>query len=375
MKKILQIVPCLELGGTEAFIMNNYRVLDRSQYQFDFMVFREKEYPYLDEIERLGGHVYYSGVPSLRNAWKFVKQFKKIVEEGGPYIAVHSHANIDNALPMWAAFVCKIPIRVSHSHDTSGKNVDFLRQPWYRTKEYLIKKYATSLLGCSEAAGNYLYGEKLFSAKGKVIPNGIDVRKFLDDRKSLVEMEKKEWKISKECPLIVGNITRFEQKKNSLFTIKVFKKILDSVPEAVLIMGGPDGGLLEQCKELADDLNIRDNIRFIGKRRDIPIWLKMIDIYLFPSLYEGLGISILEAQASGCFCAVSDGVATEADQGIESMIYISLKKDEKQWSQEILDQYFLWQRPTNDVIMSKFVESGFEIREAHRSLMEVYDGK
>ena len=103
MKKILQIVSCLELGGTEAFIMNNYRALDRSKYQFDFAVFIEQDYPYLDEISQLGGNVYFLGTPSLKNALKFIKRFKEVVDEGGPYVAVHSHVNIDNAIPLYAA--------------------------------------------------------------------------------------------------------------------------------------------------------------------------------------------------------------------------------------------------------------------------------
>lgn len=375
MKKILQVVSCMELGGTEAFIMNNYRALDRSEYQFDFLIFCEKEYPYLDEIKKLGGRVFFSGMPSFKNLLRFTKRFKEIVRQGGPYSAVHSHVNIANGIPLFVSYLCNIPIRISHSHDTSGNEPGFLKKPWYLIKKALIKKYATEYLACSKAAGDYLYGEKLFSEKGKVIPNGINVNLFLDEKQPEVELLKNEFSIVKNCPLIVGNISRFEEKKNSLFTIKVFEKILDYVPEAVLLMGGPDGGQLENCKRLTKEFGIEKNVRFIGKRVDIPVCLKLIDIYLFPSLFEGLGIVLLEAQASGCFCVASDGVSTEADRGLNSVHYISLQKNETEWALEILEKYKDWKKPKAQEIVKKFNESGFEISEAHKRLTEVYDGK
>lgn len=375
MKRILQIVSCMELGGTEAFIMNNYRALDRSEYQFDFIIFCEKEYPYLDEIKKMGGRVFFSGVPSFKNLHKFMKYFKGIIVRNGPYIAVHSHVNIGNGIPLFTSYLCNIPVRISHSHDTSGNESGFLKKPWCLIKKALIKKYATNILACSKEAGDYLYGEKSFSEKGKVIPNGINVSLFLDEKKSEVELLKKEFSIEESCPLIVGNISRFEEKKNSLFTIKIFNKILDSVPKAVLIMGGSDGGQLEDCKLLVKEFGIEKNVRFIGKRSDVPICLKLIDIYLFPSLFEGLGIALLEAQASGCFCIASDGVSIEADRGLNSVHYISLKKDETKWAFEILEKYNAWEKPKKEEIVKKFTESGFEICEAHKRLMEVYDEK
>lgn len=375
MKKILQIVSCLELGGTEAFIMNNYRVLDRSEYQFDFAVFCEKEYPYSDEIKELGGHIFFLGVPSFKNMHKFIKRFKDIVDEGGPYAAIHSHVNIGNGIPLLAAYLCNIPVRVSHSHATSGNEMFFLKKPWYRIKKNLIKKYATAFLSCSEEAGEYLYGKGFFSEKGRVIPNGINVKSFFDNRNAEVKMLKEEFSVKENCPLIVGNISRFEENKNSLFTIKVFNRILDWVPEAILIMGGPDGGQLEECKKLVKKLKIEKSVRFIGKRTDVPICLKLIDIYLFPSLFEGLGIALLEAQASGCFCIASDGVSTEVDRGLNSVHFISLKKNETEWAKEIMESYNTWKEPDPKEILKKYIESGFEINEAHKHLMRIYNGK
>lgn len=374
-KKILQIVSCLELGGTEAFIMNNYRVLNRSEYQFDFAVFCEKDYPYSDEINQLGGHIYFVGTPSFYNIHKFIKHFKVVVAEGGPYVAVHSHVNIGNAIPLLAANLCGIPIRVSHSHATSGKDTSLIKKPWTCIKEHLIKKHATAFLSCSKEAGEYLYGKEFFSEKGSVIPNGIDVKSFLNERASEVEVLRKEFSIKENCPLVVGNISRFEEKKNSLFTVKIFNEILNRIPEAILIMGGPDGGQLEACKNLARILGIEKSVRFIGKRTDVPTCLKLIDIYLFPSLFEGLGIVLLEAQASGCFCAASDGVSTEVDQGLNSVRFISLKKNEAEWAKEIMESFNTWEKKLPEEILKKYIESGYEINESHEELMRIYNGE
>ena len=277
--------------------------------------------------------------------YKFIKRFKEIVDEGGPYAAIHSHVNIGNGIPLLAAYLCNIPVRVSHSHATNGNETVFLKKPWYRIKKNLIKKYATAFLSCSEEAGEYLYGKSFFSEKGIVIPNGINVKSFFDNRNAEVKMLKEDFLIKENCPLIVGNISRFDENKNSLFTVKVFNKILDWVPEAILIMGGPDGGQLEECKSLVKKLKIEKSVRFIGKRTDVPICLKLIDIYLFPSLFEGLGIALLEAQASGCFCIASDGVSTEVDRGLNSVHFISLKKNETEWAKEIIESYNTWNEP------------------------------
>ncbi len=375
MIRILHIVSCLERGGTEAFIMNNYRALNRSEYQFDFAVFYEKEYPYSDEIKKLGGRIFFLGMPSFKNIHKFIKRFKEIVDEGGPYAAIHSHVNIGNGIPLLAGYLCNIPIRVSHSHDTSGNKTVPFKKPWYWIKKYLIKKYATDFLSCSKEAGEYLYGKNFFSEKGRVIPNGIDVKSFFNESNSEIEMLKEKFSIKENCPLIVGNISRFEEKKNSLFTVKVFKRILDFAPEAILIMGGPDGGKLEDCKCLAKELEIEKSVRFIGQRTDVPTCLKLINIYLFPSLYEGLGIVLLEAQASGCFCVASDGVSSEVDRGLNSVHFISLKKCEAEWAKEIIENYNTWKKPEPREILKKYIESGFEINEAHKQLMRIYIGK
>lgn len=159
MTRVLQVVSCLELGGTEAFIMNHYRAMDPEVCQFDFMVFLEKDYPYLEEIRRMGGRVFFSGPPALGHIGAFLKSACRIMRENGPYDAVHSHVNIANGWVLLAAAMCGVPVRVSHSHDTKG-NEEPLPVRIYRCFEaLLIKACATRMLACGQEAGEYLYGK------------------------------------------------------------------------------------------------------------------------------------------------------------------------------------------------------------------------
>lgn len=136
--KILQVVSCLEKGGTEAYIVNNFRHIDRERFSFDFLVFVEKEYPYYtDIIHNLGGRIFFCGVPSLKRIPIFLYRIISVIKKYGPYQAVHSHVNIANSWVLVATKLAGVPIRISHSHDTSGKDSDtFLRKHIFGGKSY-----------------------------------------------------------------------------------------------------------------------------------------------------------------------------------------------------------------------------------------------
>lgn len=370
MKKVLQVVSCLELGGTEAFIMNNYRALDKTKVQFDFLVFIEKDYPYIQEIQQMGGRVFFCGVPSIKRLSVFLKNVKHIAQEYGPYDAIHSHVNIANAWVLWAAKKVKIPVRISHSHDTSGKEN---KKVYRKFQEYLIKKNATVYLACSKDAGVYLYGEKFFQKNGRTIKNGIGVGKFIASHNNPTIL-KRESKID-EREIVFGNITRFEPKKNQMFILDIFQEVIKRQPNALLILGGPDGGQLEVVKQRAKILGVDDKVRFIGQRKDIAECLKLIDVYLFPSLYEGLGIALLEAQASGCLCFASNGVSREADMGIGTVHFMDLQQSPDVWAAKILHEYDRYLRPTDEEIKNAFAKSGYDIAVSSQELMNIYEGK
>ena len=372
MKYILHVVSCLELGGTEAFIMNMYRHIDRSRIQFDFLVLDEREYPYTEEIRKLGGEIFFGVRPHIKKLNRFVDSCVCVMKQK-KYFAVHSHINNMNAWVMLSAKIANISKRISHSHDTHGKEGDFLHRKFHALETFLIKKYATEYLACSLEAGNYLYGKKLFEKKGKIINNGIDVEKFISNQKENKDLQK-QLDIPTECPLIIGNISRFESKKNQLFLIDIFRNILSYEPKAILLLGGVDGGQLHLCRKKVEEFKIDENVRFIGVRKDMPDVLGLIDIYVFPSLYEGLGIVLLEAQASGCYCVASTECPTESDMKLGLIDYLSLATGAKEWAKFIIASYQskVLTDITPETILNAFEEKKYTVSSLAKQMTEIY---
>lgn len=374
MKRILHIVSCIAKGGTEAFIINHFRNIDRQKYMFDFLVFTDVVDPtYEKEIQDLGGHIYYGMPPELLHINVFVKRIIEIIKDNGPYEAVHAHINIANAWALYAAHKAGVKKRISHSHDTSGKEANNIVRRFYVNMQlYLINKYSTLKLACGELAGEYLYGHKSKSNQWFVMHNGIDVHKFIDVSQDRIESLRKEFNIE-NCSYVFGNITRFEEKKNISFVVDIYKEIIKKQPQSVLLLGGVDGGQLNMIKQKVIDNGLSDNVHFIGVRNDIEVCLKLIDIYIFPSKFEGLPIAMLEAQASGVYCAASNKTTGEIDIGLNLIELLSLKKSAEEWANTILNK-LKYTKPNKEAVINKFRERGYDIRDSVKRLEKVYSG-
>lgn len=376
-KKILQIIPCFQYGGTEAYVINNFKNIDKNKFEFDFWIAQKSNSQYISneyikEIEDLNANIYFG--ETLDSKIKFMKSLYKHIQKNGPYDGVHVHMNIANAWSLIVAFLSGIKIRISHSHDTTGKEYKNLNRRIYVIfLNYIIKFFSTKKLACSKEAGNYLYGESCFSKKGKVCNNGIDVDKFVNTDKNMVNILRKEFNISEDS-FVIGNITRFDSKKNPDFTVKVFYEILKIKPNSTLILGGVDGGKLSSIKEKVSKLGIQNKVRFIGVRNDINICLQLMDAYIFPSLFEGLGIVLLEAQASNIMCFASYGVSKEANLGLNLVHYLDLNKGEKYWAEYILNNYNI-AKYNDDIIYNTFYEKGYSIKSSVRNIEKIYNGE
>ena len=371
MKKVLQVVACLEKGGTEAFLMNQYRNIDRSKLQFDFFVFREKDYPYLEEIRALGGKVIFGIPPKSTNLPAFLKLAVRVMREG-QYAAVHSHVNLTNAWVLLAAKIAGIPVRISHSHDTSGKGGGFFKRLYRQTEIRILKRCANVYLACGQDAGEYLYGRSFFRSKGKVIRNGIDVQCFLAPAAESIHAARSSFDLPEDCSCVIGNITRFEEKKNQLFMLEVFAAFLRICPSAVLVLGGPDGGLLAAAKAFAAKLGISDRVRFVGSRDDVPACLKAFDLVLFPSRFEGLPIALLEAQAADRLCVVSTAVSREADMGIGRIVFLDLTESPERWADQMLRAWRERKALSASEIMEAFCRNGYDVKHSAKELSDLY---
>lgn len=357
MKKILQVVTSLELGGTEAYIFNHYRKMKDAVY--DFLVFTEKKYPYDDEIRSRGGNIYYCGYPTVNNLRNFIGTVRKCIRNNGEYAAVHAHTDINNAWVMYAAYKENVPVRVTHAHDVPNQKKD----PYTGFRKYINYRFSTCRLACSDEAGRYLYGNKAFD----IMHNGIDTDMFT--KESAAEY-RKEYAIADDA-LVIGNISRFEPKKNQMFMLKIFKETVKRYSNSVLVLGGVDGGQLRNVMKKAEEMKISDKVRFIGERTDVPDWMKIFDIYLMPSLYEGLGIALLEAQASGVYCVASSAVPKEADMGLRLIDFISLDNSPEQWAERIIEKRN-YTKPDIETVKRAFEDKGYDIEKGCGMLKNIY---
>lgn len=269
-------------GGVESVVMNYYRNIDRNKIQFHFLCDEDStDIPY-EEIEKLGGKVIV--IPPYQKLFKYQKELYRIFKENN-YKIVHSHINALSVFPLRIAKKAGVPIRIAHSHSTSNKK-EWKKNILKMILRPLSKLYANNYFACTEYAGKWLFGKKVVERKElNVINNAIDLKKFEfneNTRKALRE----ELGI-KDDTLIIGHVGRFMKQKNHEFLVEVFNEVYKKNQNTLLILIG-QGPLLSEIKQKAINLNIEDKIKFIGQVTDIEKYYNIMDIFLFPSIYEGL---------------------------------------------------------------------------------------
>lgn len=297
--RVLHVLQRMEAGGTQTLLMNLYRNIDRSKVQFDFFVeYPEKQF-YDDEIEKLGGKIYYNTFREDFNILKFQKNFEKVLTNHVEYNIVHVHAYTVGYFILKVAKKCGVPVRIVHSHNNETT----------RDSKYLIKRllqklypiYATDFFACSEDAGKYLFKNRNYI----VLKNAIDSKQFIAN-KFIREQVRKD--LNLEHAFIVGHVGRMHPQKNHKFLLEIFKEISKKIPNAALVLVGT-GPLEKEVREQAAGLNVH----FLGNRKDMSRIYQAFDIFLLPSLFEGLGIVAIEAQASGIPCLCSNRVSKDAN--------------------------------------------------------------
>jgi glycosyltransferase EpsF len=305
--RIAHIMGKMNGGGVESVVMNYYRHIDRLKIQFDFIVDRDSTHIPREEIEKLGGKVIL--VPSYTKVFAYQKSLMKIFRDG-KYRIVHSHLNTLSIFPLRVARRAGIPVRIAHSHSTAGKG-ELGRNILKYVLRPFSKVYATHYFACSKYAGEWLFGKKVANSdKLYIMHNAIDLDRFKSSQKKR-DAKRKELGISKD-QFVVGHIGRFVKPKNHSFLIDIFAEVAKERPDSVLLLVG-DGPLKNKIEQRVGSLGLDDVVKFLGLRpNDIPELYMAMDIFAFPSLYEGLGIAAIEAQTAGLPCLISDKVPNEA---------------------------------------------------------------
>lgn len=359
---VAQIIGKWVGGGVESVVMNYYRYIDRTKIQFDFICDDDSTNIPYEEIEKLGGKVIL--IPPYQKVFKYHNKLKKILKEGH-YKIVHSHINTLSVFSLFAAKCAGVPVRIAHSHSTTNKK---------EKKKNLLKQllrpfsklFATDYMCCSELAGRWLFGDKEYD-KGNVylLNNAIDLDKFKYNE-TLRKKKRKELGI-KDDTLVIGHIGRFVAQKNHDYLIDIFNEIHKKNNNSVLLLAG-QGPLMEEIKNKAKELNLDDSVKLLGQRNDANELYQAFDVFLLPSLYEGLPVVGVEAQAAGLLCYLSDDMTKET-KVLDITKFMSLNNTPEEWADNILDDVKKYKRID---VSKEMTAKNFNIKEEVKRLEKYY---
>ncbi len=357
MIRILQCVNDMHRAGLETMLMNYYRNIDRTQIQFDFLTHRPERSDYDDEIESLGGKVYYAPRLYPQNIPNYFKWMKQFFKEHPEYKIMHSHIDSMSYLPLLAGKKNNIPVRIAHSHSTSiDKDFKYALKQYYRLR---INSAATNRLSCGDEAAKFLFRGKTFD----IVPNAFEASKFYFNE-SVRKEKRKELGLTDE--FVVGHVGRLCYPKNHRFLVDIFNEVLKIDSKAVLLIIGT-GEKTEEIKNYVSELGINKNVKFLGNRSDVAELYQAIDIFALPSLFEGVPLVGIEAQFADLPCLFSDKVPTEV-QFSDKARFIPLEAGAKKWAEYVVKCKGFDRSSTSDDI----VNSHYEIRVAHEILEDYY---
>lgn len=358
MIRVLQIVTYMGRGGLETMLMNYYRNIDRNQVQFDFLVHRDFEADYDQEIKNLGGKIYHMPrlVPWSKSYREKLKEFFK---ENPEYKIVHVHQDCLSSVALQCAKECGVPVRIAHSHNSSqDKNLKYLIKRYYMKK---IPKYATELFACSKTAGDWMFsGYKYY-----IIHNAIDIKKYTYNEEKALEV-RKQYHLENDN-IVIGHVGRFNIVKNHDFLIDIFTECLNINNKCRLLMVG-DGEERKKIEQKVKELGIQNKVIFTGVRSDVEKLMQAMDVFVFPSLYEGLPVTMIEAQAAGLPCIISDQVSEECMITPNLVTRIPLRVSSKRWARVILKNSQMRKETHNEEVK----QTGYDINSEAKKMQRFY---
>lgn len=360
--RVLQVVGTMDLGGAETFIMNLYRQIDRTKVQFDFLCQNRIESAYSEEIYRLGGRMFKVDGPSHAGFWGYQRQLFRFFKEHPEYTTVHAHQSDLNGVILSQAKKAGIPNRYSHSHIAHMK-----RSVKGNLMLAFFKAYfpfsVTKSFACANLAADYLYSGKL-RKEVIIIPNSISTEKFRYSGKKKIEG------LAGLDEPIIGHVGRFMTQKNHHFLIRIFSEIIKISPKAKLVLIG-QGELMAKVKRQVEELGLQQNVLFLGSRTDIPELLSSFDLLLFPSLYEGLSVTCVEAQASGLPILTSTSVSSEIV--LTDLVEKKPLEDSVQsWAEEAIAMMNRFKNNDRTIYADKVKEAGFDIKALAKKMENLY---
>jgi glycosyltransferase involved in cell wall biosynthesis len=363
--RILHVLGTLNPGGVETWLMHVLRNIDRNKFHLDFCTFGEEPGLYAPEVERLGSTVLWCRKSA--NIWAFGRRFRGILRDG-KYDVVHSHVHyFSGAVLRWAKAE-GVPMRIAHSHTINdGKPDEWMRRQYRRLMKLWIDRYATHGLAASKPAAVALFGKHWQNdGRFRVLYYGIDLRPFQEpvDRDTV----RMELGLPIDVP-VVGHVGRFVEVKNHRFLLEVAAEILRQRPGIHFLLIG-DGPLRPETESRARLMGISTNVHFLGARTDVPRLMRgAMDAFVFPSLWEGLPVTVIEAQAAGLSCILSDAVTSEVSILPKQTYRLPLSKGAEEWAEKTI-HILEPGRIVSDSALQAVAQSGFCIRRS--GISELY---
>lgn len=359
MIRVLHVLGGLGTGGTECLIMNWYRNIDRSKVQFDFLV-RSKDDNFVEEINNLGGNIYYTS-EFPRHILRNFRETNDIIKMG-KWDVIHVHGNAAIYMtPLILAKKYNVPCRVMHSHNVEAKKSIYAYI--HNFNRCFIPMCATDQLACSSFAGNWMFGQTQY----KVLKNGLNIENYVFDSRNRKKIRDE---FNLDNKFVIGNVGRFTRQKNHEYLLRIFYQVKKRKPESVLLLVG-DGELKEDIIQRAEALGIIDSIILAGKRDDVGNVLSAMDVFVFPSLFEGLGNVLIEAQINGLQCFISSEAITKEVRITANLHEIPLTRCYEEWADEIIAVNDCENNREIDELLLR--ESGYDIKEVVMNLVNIYE--
>ncbi|SFL54622.1 Glycosyltransferase involved in cell wall bisynthesis [Gracilibacillus orientalis] len=359
--RILHVVDGMNQSEVGIMIMNVYRNLDRNKVQFDFLTSEEGEYD--EEILQLGGYIYRISSINEVGIIGYQKALRRFFKGHRFYIVMHSHIDQMSVFPLKAAKRTGIPVRVAHSHKTKSEATGKVK--WFKEMAgSLIPVYATDYFACSSEAAEWLFKSR--GKQAEIMFKGIELDRFCYSH-SLREQGRRELNII-DKEFVIGHFGRFTPQKNYDYLIELFVGFRRRIPQSKLILVG-DGPLKAEIEAKIMHYHIQNHVILLEAKEDMKKWLQVFDLFVFPSLQEGLPLTLVEAQGAGLPIIASDCISKEVDLGAGLVQFISLANKSK-WLETMYDVYNHQSR--NPIEPEILIKKGYDVKQVAQQTQQKY---
>ena len=362
MIRVLQEVATMDVGGVERLLYDYFTNLHNGEIAFDFVIFdREREGIFEKPLKEKGCRFYC--VPRLKGfGFRYIGALWKILKDG-QYQVVHAHRGSRSFFVLLLAWAAGVPVRIAHSHIAFEPDKNLIKHLKTMVFKRLCRIFATDLFACGDDAARFMWGTS-DPQRVRKLTNAIDTKRFY---RALAERDELRKKLGVEDALVLGAVVRIDAQKNPLYLLNIAQAVQQSGKKAVLLIAGT-GPMEQEVKARAHEMGLDGFVRFLGVREDIPELLAAMDLFLLPSLFEGLPVTLIETQASGLPALVSDRVTREMDK-VGLIRFLPLDEDVSCWTEAILNAGINEDRPA---YARKVLDAGYDISDQAHKLGAFY---